>query len=231
MNWIMTELRKNFFAGILVILPAVATIFILCWIFDRLISPLVQKALRPLVLLLIPHNLEWLLEIGRGFLWSILSVIMLVVIIVLLGVVARNIIGKKLIGLGERILGRLPIINKIYTSVHQIANAFLGEKTSCFKEVVIFEYPRAGIYTIGLVSGEARGEVQDKTHEKVLNVFVPTTPNPTSGLLVLVPRKDTIPVDMTVADALKLLISGGMVAPPEKKDMRDSGKWVRNDRE
>lgn len=218
MNLIMTELRKNFFAGILVILPAVVTIFVLCWIFDRLISPLVQKALRPLVLLLIPHNLEWLLEIGRGFLWNILSVIMLVVIIVLLGVVARNIIGKKLIGLGERILGRLPIISKIYTSVRQIANAFLGEKTSCFKEVVIFEYPRAGIYTIGLVSGEARGEVQDKTHEKVLNVFVPTTPNPTSGLLVLVPRKDTIPVDMTVADALKLLISGGMVTPPEKKN-------------
>ena len=218
MNWIMTELRKNFFAGVLVILPTVVTVFVLYWIFNRLIGPLVQKVLRPLVLLLIPHNLEWLLEIGGGFLWNILSVVVFVVIIVLLGVVARNIIGKKLIGLGERILGKLPIISKIYTSAHQIANAFLGEKKSGFKEVVIFEYPRAGIYTIGFVSGEARGEVQEKTHEKVINVFVPTTPNPTSGLLVLVPRKDTIPVDMTVADALKLLISGGTVTPPDKNN-------------
>ncbi len=220
MNQIIAELRKNFFAGILVILPTVVTIFILYWIFARLIGPLVQKVLRPLVLLLVPHCFEWMLEIGGGFLWNILSVIVLVVIIVLLGVLARNIVGKRLIGFGERVLGKLPIISKIYTSARQIANAFLGEKTNAFKEVIIFEYPRAGIYTFGFVSGEAKGEVQDKTHEKVLNVFVPTTPNPTSGLLVLVPKKDTIPVDMTVADALKLLISGGTVTPPVKKNMR-----------
>lgn len=213
MKEILIELRKNFAAGILVVLPIVVTVFVLWWGFDKLVSPLINKVIRPAVLLLIPDRLEQALGLRAMFLWDVLGVIVVFIIILFVGIIARNIVGRKVIGLGEKILARIPFISKIYTSAQQIGQAFLGEKRTGFSKVVLFEYPRPGLYSFGLVSGETKGEAQEKTGEKVLSVFVPTTPNPTSGLLILVPEKDTIPLEMSVAAALKLLISGGTVAP------------------
>ena len=213
MNQILNELRRDFIAGILVVLPLLMTVFVLWWIFARLINPLVEKVVRPMVLFLVPYRVERALGLEARLGWDILGGIVLVVFILFLGLIARNIVGRRLIRVGERILARIPIVSKIYTGSQQIGQAFLGEKRTGFNRVILFEYPRHGLYTFGLVSGEARGEVQEKTGEKVLNVFVPTTPNPTSGLLILVPEKDTIPVEMSVPEALKLLISGGAVTP------------------
>jgi uncharacterized membrane protein len=175
-----------------------------------------NKVIRPAMLLLVPDSVEKTFGLGTVFLWNIFGAFALIIFILFLGLIARNIVGRRLIALGERILARLPIISKIYTSAQQIGQAFLGERRTSFNRVVLFEYPRPGLYSFGLVSGEARGEIQGKTGEKVLNVFVPTTPNPTSGLFILVPEKDAIPLDMTVAEALKLLISGGAVTPDYK---------------
>ncbi len=216
MEKILTELRRNFVAGMLVILPAAVTAFVLWWIFAKLISPVMNKVVRPAMLLLVPDSVEKTFGLGTVFLWNIFGAFALIVFILFLGLIARNIVGRRLIALGERILARLPIISKIYTSAQQIGQAFLGERRTSFNRVVLFEYPRPGLYSFGLVSGKARGEIQGKTGEKVLNVFVPTTPNPTSGLFILVPEKDAIPLDMTVAEALKLLISGGAVTPDYK---------------
>ena len=226
MEKIVTEIRRNFVAGILVILPVVVTVFILRWTFIKFIGPIMNKVVRPAMLLLVPDSIEKALGLEKIFLWNILGVILLILIILVLGLITRNILGRRLIRLGERILARIPIISKIYTTAQQIGQAFLGEKRTSFTRVILFQYPRPGLYTFGLVSGEARGEIQTKTGEKVLNVFVPTTPNPTSGLFLLVPEKDTIPLEMTVPDALRLLISGGVVTPDYTKDDSDTGEQL-----
>ena len=213
MRELSSELRRDFVAGLLVMLPGVATAFVLWWIFAKLINPLVNRIIRPAMLFFVPDNVERMLGLETVFLWNILGVFVLIIFIVFLGIITRNIIGKRFITVGEKLLARIPIVSKIYTGAQQIGEAFLGDKRTSFTRVILFEYPRHGIYTFGLVSGESRGEIQEKTGEKVLNVFVPTTPNPTSGFLILVPEKDTIPLEMSVAEALKLLISGGAVVP------------------
>lgn len=225
MGRILTDLRRNFVAGILVMLPVVVTVVVLRWIFTRIIIKLMDRV-RPAVLRMIPDNVEEALGLESVFLRNILGVVVLILFILLLGLIARNILGRRLIRLGERILARIPIISKIYTTAQQIGQAFLGEKRTSFTRVILFQYPRPGLYTFGLVSGEARGEIQTKTGEKVLNVFVPTTPNPTSGLFILVPEKDAIPIEMTVPDALRLLISGGVVTPDYTKDDSDTGEQL-----
>lgn len=216
MNQMFDELRRDFIAGILVVLPLLMTVFVLWWVFARFISPLVEKVVRPMVLFMVPYRVEQALGLEARLGWDILGGIVLVVFILFLGLIARNLVGRRLIRAGERILAGIPIVSKIYTGSQQIGQAFLGEKRTGFNRVILFEYPRPGLYTFGLVSGEARGEVQEKTVGKVLNVFVPTTPNPTSGLLILVPENDTIPIDMSVPEALKLLISGGAVTPEKQ---------------
>ena len=222
MERILTELRRSFVAGMLVILPALATVFILRWIFTRFISPLMDKV-RPAMLVLIPDSVKQALGLEKIFLWNVLGGMLLILIILFLGLITRNIVGRSLVLFGERILARIPIVSKIYTTAQQIGQAFLGEKRTSFTRVILFQYPRPGLYTFGLVSGQAKGEIQEKTGEKVLNVFVPTTPNPTSGLFILVPEKDTIPLEMTVAEALRLSISGGAVAPDYSEDGSDTG--------
>lgn len=220
MNRLLLELRRNFVAGLLVVLPLLVTVFVLWrvfgWIFSNFVSPLMVRVVRPVVLWMVPYRLEQAFG-SEARVWDILGGIIFVVFILFLGIVARNIMGRRLIGVGEKILGRIPIVGRIYTTVQQIGQAFLGEKRTGFNRVILFEYPRPGLYSFGLVSGEAKGEVQEKTGERVINVFIPTTPNPTSGLLILVPEKDTIPVDMSVSETLRLLVSGGMVTPPGKK--------------
>ena len=173
MERILTELRRSFVAGMLVILPALATVFILRWIFVRFISPLMDKV-RPAMLVLIPDSAKQALGLEKIFLWNVLGGMLLILIILFLGLITRNIVGRSLVLFGERILARIPIVSKIYTTAQQIGQAFLGEKRTSFTRVILFQYPRPGLYTFGLVSGQAKGEIQEKTGEKVLNVFVPT---------------------------------------------------------
>jgi uncharacterized membrane protein len=148
---------------------------------------------------------------GLGFLVTILSIF-------LVGLIATNVFGHKIIRLAETAFARLPVVKPVYNAARQIIDAFSARSSSVFQSVVMLEYPRRGIYALGFVTVEASPEVQHKTEREVLTVFLPTTPNPTSGFLLLVPREELTPLDMSVEDALKMVISGGVVVPDWPKN-------------
>lgn len=189
-------LRRYLIAGVIVIAPVGVTAWIL-WnafaIVDRNVKAIMGEAIAD-----VP---------GVGF-------ALLFAAIILVGIFATNIIGKRMISLGERIMTRIPLANRIYKAVQQLSTAFLGSNGSIFRKVVLVEYPRKGIYSLGFLTTEGAGEVQHKTSQQVECVFVPTTPNPTSGMLIFVPRDQLIHLDMTTEDGLKLVVSGGVVTPP-----------------
>lgn len=196
--------KRIFLAGVMAIIPIVAIIAVLRFLL-RLTAPLVKwmPGLRgveePVFRHVVLGTAAGLLVIAIG--------------IFLVGVFVRNIIGRRVFGLGEKIMKRIPLFGGIYRAAQQISQGFLGEGRTAFNRAVLLEYPRKGLYTMGLVSVDARGEIQRRTREDLVSVFIPTTPNPTSGYLIMVPRGDLIPLDMSVPDALKLVISGGTVTP------------------
>ncbi len=145
-----------------------------------------------------------------------LGIITLLIFIFLTGLLTANFVGKKLLDLWERLLKKVPVVSSIYSALKQIVDSFSMQGSGNFSRVVLIEYPRKGVHTIGFVTGTTKGEVQDKTKGKVLNVFVPTTPNPTAGFLLLVPENEIIPLDMKVEDGMKMIISCGIISPPEK---------------
>jgi uncharacterized membrane protein len=145
--------------------------------------------------------------------WSLCALLLAVLLVGLVGALARYYLGKKLIEMVDLTLLRVPLLNKIYGALKQVNEAFSPSNKSSFKHVVLVEFPRSGQYLVGFVTGEDHKEVQQKTKEHVLSVFVPTTPNPTSGFLVLVPENAVTKLDMTVADGIKFIISLGAIAP------------------
>lgn len=183
------QLKKSFFTGLLVVIPISATIYILIFLIGVLNN-------------LLPFHF---LPYGTG-------VILTIILITLIGFMTTNLIGKRLIDTGEKFISSIPLVKNVYAAVKQISDAMLSSKGKNFRRVVLIEYPRKGIYTLAFVTGVSRGEVQDKTKDNVINLFVPTTPNPTSGFYLMVPEADVINLDMSVEDAFKLLISGGMVS-------------------
>ena len=127
-----------------------------------------------------------------------------------------------MIRVGERLLGRLPVVRSLYGATKQIMETVMASQSDAFREVVLIEYPRRGIWAIGFVTGSTKGEVQNMSSENLINVFVPTTPNPTSGFLLFFPREDTISLDMGVEEAVKMVVSGGIVTPDDPKANRNS---------
>ncbi|MCD5390844.1 DUF502 domain-containing protein [candidate division NPL-UPA2 bacterium] len=208
---ITTRLRNNFIAGLMVVIPLGVTVWIVS---------IIVRWLDRLIKVLLPSRLEKIFQQEQPYLWKGIAILAILILMMLIGMFARNIVGRKLIGLWEKLLNRIPLVNRIYGALQQMSQAFLGERRTGFSRVVLFQYPRVGLYILGLVSGEGGEEIKEKTGEKMLSVFVPTTPNPTSGLLILVPEKDTIPLKMTVEEGLKLLISGGTVIPSYHRKSR-----------
>ena len=199
------KVRSYFITGLLVLTPLVLTIFIIWKLFlaiDGLLRGVIKNVL--LERFGVPNTIY-----GLGF----ISVILL---ILLTGMIARNYFGKKVIKLGEDIMTRIPLINRIYLAIQQIGNAFFSEKREVFKKAVLIEYPRKGIYSIGFFTQDTRGEVQERLDQDVVSVFLPTTPNPTSGFLLFVPKADVTELDMSIEEALKLVISGGAIVPSSK---------------
>jgi len=139
----------------------------------------------------------------------------------LIGFIASNIIGSRLINFSDSIMQRLPLAKGIYSSSKQIIDAFTLQGKNAFQKVVLIEYPRKGLFVLGFVTGNSRGEIQSKTHEETLNIFVPTTPNPTSGMLILAPRQEVIELAMTVDQGMKVIISGGLYSPGEDQKIID----------
>ena len=146
-----------------------------------------------------------------------LGVIILVVLMILIGMFATGFLGKFFLRLGEWIVYKLPFISSVYSLIKQVFATFLSNKNQAFNQVVMLEYPRKGLWIMGLVSTDTGGEMQDKLPQPMLNVFIPTTPNPTSGFLIFVPKSEVIELDISVEDAIKFIISGGIVNPEEEK--------------
>lgn len=138
---------------------------------------------------------------------------MTVAIIFLIGALATNIFGRELVKLGEKILNKIPVVRSIYTGTKQVVQTILDAQIETFSKVVMVEFPRKGLWAIGFITCENRGEIQHLTGQEVLNVFVPTTPNPTSGFLVFAPKDQIIELSMTIEEGLKFAISGGIVSP------------------
>ena len=197
-------LKVNILAGILFLAPIVATFLILKvtieWI-DRILL-VIPPAYRP--------------ENFMPFPVPGLGLILLLLVLIFSGMFVRNYLGKKLVYVWERIVEHIPIVNKIYTAVKQLLDTIARGTSKDFKRVVLIEYPKERVYAMAYVTGVAVGELQEKTKRKMVNVYVPTTPNPTSGFYLMVPEDETIPLDMSVEDSFKLLMSGGILTPEKK---------------
>jgi len=196
-------LKTNLIAGLLFLTPIAATFYFL--------KVLIKWLDR--ILLIIPA--QYRPEAFLPFPVPGLGVIVLVILLIITGFLVRNYLGSKLVSLWERIINKIPFINKFYTSVKQLIETLVNGAGKDFKRVVLVEFPRDGVYSLAYVTGVAVGELQRKTQKKVINVYVPTTPNPTSGYYLVVPEEDVIPLDMSVEDSFKLLISGGIINPED----------------
>ena len=208
----MQSLRRYLIAGLLVWVPLVATAAILKFILDMMDR----------TLLLLPPG--WRPEAILGFTIPGFGVVMAVAIVFITGVVVANLLGRKLVEVWEAVLARIPLVNTIYSAIKQVMETLLGAGGESFRKVMLVEYPRKGIWTVGFQTGAGVGEVQARTEKDVISVFIPTTPNPTSGFIILVPRDEVVVLDMTVEDGLKFVMSLGVVVPrypPLKKG--DSG--------
>jgi len=145
-----------------------------------------------------------------------IGVVIVLILVTAIGAFVTNFLGRYVVRLGERMVQRVPVVRTVYGVLKQIFDAVLAQSGGkAFSEVVLIEYPRKGIWVIGFVTGTTRGEVQRVTEQEMVNIFLPTTPNPTSGFLLFVPREDCRTLEMSVEEGVKLVISGGIVAPPD----------------
>lgn len=202
-----SKIKAYFFTGILVTAP-VAMTFYLAYKLIIWVDTLVDKMLPPKFL---PETYLPFTVPGLGF-------IVLVGLLILIGMFATGFLGKFFLKLGEWIVYKLPFISSIYSLIKQVFSTFLSNKNQAFNKVVMLEYPRKGLWIMGLVSTPTGGEMQAKLPSPMLNVFIPTTPNPTSGFLIFVPKSEVIELDISVEDAIKFIISGGIVNPEDEKN-------------
>ena len=206
------KLRNLFIAGLLVVLPISITLFVLTFLLKKLDNLLSPAFVKLLILFGLPLE-EGQFIPGLGFVATILTILFS-------GLITKNIIGRKFFNLGEIIVEKIPVARSIYSGLKQIIETVTKSQTETFSKVVMIEYPRKGLLSLGFVTCAAKGEIQEITDESVINVFVPTTPNPTSGVLVFVSKKDIIPLSMTVEDGIKLVVSGGILTPPIKNEFQ-----------
>ncbi len=211
---IQHRLRNLFIAGLLVLLPISLTIFIITFIFQKLDNLLSPAFVKLLILLGLPLQAD---QFVMG-----LGVVATIFIIIFTGLITKNILGKKLFRLGEIIVEKIPVARSIYSGAKQIIDAVSKSQLDAFNKVVMVEYPRKGLFSLGFVTCEARGEIQENTKNNVVNVFIPTTPNPTSGLLIFVPKEDITPLTMSVEEGIKLVVSGGIVTPTKNDNLQQA---------
>lgn len=207
---IVKKFRTYFGTGLLVLVPFTLTVYIISEMF-LVVDGILQQFVYDILSKKIGLSIGDAPIPGLGF-------ITLIVFITIVGMATRNYFGRQLVHFGEYIVKRIPLINRIYITIQQISNAFFGEQREVFKKAVLFEYPRKGVYSIGFFTQDTRGAVQDALGEiDVVSILAFTTPNPTSGYLLFVPKNEIIELDMPVEEALKLVISGGTISPRTKE--------------
>jgi uncharacterized membrane protein len=201
--------QTGFVTGLIVLLPAVGTLAIVKWLFGTVAS------LTDTLLFFLPRAWTHAND-GYGemyWYYSLAAFALAILLVSLVGLLTRYYIGKRFIGWLDSTMMSVPLLNKIYGTIKQVNEAFSAGKNTAFKTVVLVQFPREGMYSVGFITSEQHAEVQAKTKERVVCVFVPTTPNPTSGYLVLVPETQVTRLEMSVADAIRYIISLGSVSP------------------
>ncbi|MGH6961894.1 MAG: DUF502 domain-containing protein [Dongiaceae bacterium] len=210
---LFARLRAYFFAGVLVTAPIGITIYlawsVIRWI-DESVLPFIPAQYNPETYL--PFSLP-----GIGL-------VVLVLFLTVIGAITAGMVGRMVVGYGERVLSRMPVIRSVYSATKQIFETMLAKRSTAFREVVLVEFPRPGMWSIGFISGVTEGEVQELTDEEVLNVYIPTTPNPTSGYLCFVARSEVYPLSMSVEEGIKMVVSGGLVIPPDRRPLEERKK-------
>jgi uncharacterized membrane protein len=229
----VASFRRYLVAGLLIWVPLAATIFI----FSLLLS-LMNRLLGLLPARFEPQGWdmwdwaiwpEWF-RVAEGPIPDIIGAILAILILLITGFLGANLLGRRLVSMYERILDRIPFVRSVYGSVKHFAEIVFAEDGTSFKKVLLIEYPRPGLYSLCFLTSEHPREVQRRTYDDVMAVFLPTTPNPTSGFMLFVPRKDVIELDMPIDDALKMIVSLGVVVPkwhevhPERELARFEGR-------
>lgn len=200
---LIARLRTYLFAGIVVTAPVSITFFIVWQILEFLDTTASR---------LIPARYDPANYLPFGV--PGIGIIVMLVLLTFIGWFAAGFVGRSLMRMGERVLDAMPVVRSIYSALKQLFETVLAESSRSFREVVMIEWPRRGVWVVGFVTGPTKGEIATRFDGEFVNVFVPTTPNPTSGFLVFVPARDIIRLDMPVEDGVKLVISGGIVVPP-----------------
>jgi len=196
------SLKQNLIAGLVAILPVALTVIIIAWLFNFFAKP----GIRLIKIFLPGEDIPDFIPEVMGFLLTLLA-------IYILGLVVRNVLGKQFFNLFEKIFSNIPIVNTIYKTIKQITTTLSHPDSQAFQKVVIAEYPRKDLWTIMMVTGASI----DKQDNEYYHVFVPTTPNPTSGFMLLVRKTDVIETSLSIEDGLKIVISGGVIAPPRNE--------------
>ncbi|MBT4044824.1 MAG: DUF502 domain-containing protein [Rhodospirillaceae bacterium] len=212
----LTRLRNYFLTGVIVTAPIALTLY-LTWQFihwvDRQAIPLLPAKYNPENYL--PFSLP-----GLGL-------VIMLVILTFVGFLTANIFGRTLLKTGERLVNRMPVVRSIYGALKQVLETVLSQSSNSFRQAVLVEYPRRGIWTMAFVTGDTEGEVASRLEDDMVNIYVPTTPNPTSGFLLMVPRRDLIFLDLPVEDAAKYVISIGVISPEEEIKVKEESMMSR----
>jgi uncharacterized membrane protein len=204
---LLARCRTNFLTGLAILLPVIVSVGAVVWLFRNVIG------FTDALLFFLPRSLTHESN-GNGpvlWYWSVFALCLAIIFISFIGQLTRYYLGKKLLEMMDQVLLRVPLLNKIYLTIKQVNEAFSPENKSGFKQVVLVEYPRAGCHTVGFLTSGPIHEPPGRIGEKMASVFVPTTPNPTSGFLLLLPESQITRLDMSVADGIKFIISLGAI--------------------
>jgi uncharacterized membrane protein len=207
----LRNLRNAFVSGLLLLAPVGVTLFVVNFLIQKIGAPT-----RELFFFYIPVNENEKIWIEYGL--YVAAFFVVAIFITLLGLLSKRLIGRAILNFIERLIDTVPGIRNVYNTVKQIRDTFVQQEKAVFQKSVLIEYPRKGIWVLGFLTGEGKGEIQHRTDADLLNIFVPTTPNPTSGFLLMLPSEEVHDLDMSIPDAMKLVISGGAVVPPWKSN-------------
>lgn len=216
----LQKIRKTLLAGLLVLMPISLSVYILFHLFvffDGLLRDTIVR-----------FAAEKIFHTQLDFRIPGLGILAILALLLITGALTRNYLGRKFISISDRIITRIPLINRVYSALRDISEAVFAEKREIFKKAVLFEYPRKGMFSIGFYTQDTTGPVQEAIREDVVSVFLPTTPNPTSGYLLFVPKSSIVDLDISVEEALKLVISGGSIHIKKKPRSRTAAETGQN---
>lgn len=216
----MKRVKASFYSGLIAILPIVITVYIFNWIFQIFLNLLQDSfltvAIRTLVLQTGLRK-EQDLQLYTQILINVLSFVTLILLLIAIGTAMRIFLFKKIGSYLNNLLAKIPLFSQIYSTITQIISLFASDRQKSYQKVVMFEYPRRGIYSIGFMTSDGNHFVEEITGEPMCNVFLPTSPNPTSGMFIVLKKSEIRILDLKVDDAIKLIISGGVILPPNNK--------------